>query len=56
MAKARSRTATRKIKDKWKAKTWYNILAPPSFDNITIADTLSDNPNKLINRVKKIKD
>ena len=54
MAKARSRTAARKIKDKWKAKTWYNILAPSSFDKITIADTLSDNPNKLINRVTEV--
>ena len=54
MAKARSRTSARKIKDKWKAKNWYNILAPPSFDNITIADTLSDNPNKLINRVTEV--
>ena len=54
MAKARSRTSARKIKDKWKAKTWYNILAPSSFDNITIADTLSDNPNKLINRVTEV--
>ncbi len=54
MAKARSRTAARKIKDKWKSKTWYNILAPPSFDNITIADTLSDNPDKLINRVTEV--
>jgi len=54
MAKARSRTTARKIKDKWKAKNWYNILAPPSFDNITIADTLSDNPNKLINRVTEV--
>ncbi len=54
MAKARSRTAARKIKDKWKSKNWYNILAPPSFDNITIADTLSDNPDKLINRVTEV--
>ena len=54
MAKARSRTSARKIKDKWKAKTWYNILAPSSFDNITIADTFSDNPNKLINRVTEV--
>ena len=54
MAKARSRTTARKIKDKWKAKNWYNILAPPSFDNITIADTLSDSPNKLINRVTEV--
>jgi len=51
MAKARSRTAARKIKDRWKAKNWYNILAPPAFDNVTVADTLTDNPEKLINRV-----
>ena len=51
MAKARSRTAVRKMKDRWKAKTWYNILAPPSFESVTIADTLADNPENLINRV-----
>ena len=51
MAKARSRTTVRKMKDRWKAKTWYNILAPPSFDNVTIADTLADSPDSLINRV-----
>ena len=51
MAKARSRTAVRKMKDRWKSKTWYNILAPPSFESVTIADTLADNPENLINRV-----
>ena len=51
MAKARSRTAARKVKDRWKAKNWYNILAPPAFDSVTVADTLTDNPNKLIDRV-----
>ncbi len=51
MAKARSRTAARKVKDRWKAKTWYNILAPASFDSVTVADTLADNPDNLINRV-----
>jgi len=51
MAKARSRTAVRKMKDRWKAKNWYNILAPASFDNITIADTLADSPDNLIGRV-----
>jgi small subunit ribosomal protein S3Ae len=51
MAKARSRTTARKVKDRWKAKNWYNILAPPSFDNATVADTLADNPDSLINRV-----
>jgi small subunit ribosomal protein S3Ae len=51
MAKARSRAAVRKVKDRWKAKNWYNILAPPAFDNVTIADTLADSPDSLINRV-----
>ena len=51
MAKARSRTTARKVKDRWKAKNWYNILAPPSFDSVTIADTLADSPDSLINRV-----
>ena len=51
MAKARSRTTARKVKDRWKSKNWYNVLAPPSFDNVTIADTLADNPENLINRV-----
>ena len=51
MAKARSRAAARKVKDRWKSKNWYNILAPPSFDNVTVADTLADDPENLINRV-----
>lgn len=51
MAKARSRAATRKVKDRWRAKNWYNIIAPPAFDSLVIADTLSDDPNNLINRV-----
>jgi len=54
MAKARSRTAARKMKDRWKAKTWYNVLAPPSFDNVTVADALADSPHSLINRVTEV--
>ena len=54
MAKARSRAAARKVKDRWKAKSWYNILAPPSFDNVTVADSLADNPDNLINRVTEV--
>ena len=54
MAKARSRTTARKMKDRWKAKTWYSVLAPPAFDNVTIADTLADSPDNLIDRVTGI--
>lgn len=51
MAKARSRSAAKKIKDKWKAKTWYTILAPSLFDKIPVAETLADGPNALIGRI-----
>ncbi len=54
MAKARSRAAARKVKDRWKAKNWYNVLAPASFDNATIAETLADEPSKLSDRVTEI--
>jgi len=51
MAKARSRAAARKVKDRWRAKNWYNVIAPPAFDSVTIADTMTDDPQNLINRV-----
>jgi len=51
MAKARSRAAARKVKDRWRAKNWYNVIAPPAFDSVTIADTMTDDPHNLINRV-----
>ena len=54
MAKARSRTAARKVKDKWKAKTWYNVLAPESFDHVTVSETLADETSKLMNRITEV--
>ena len=51
MAKARSRAIVRRKKDKWKSKEWYKVLAPAAFENISVADTLADNPEKLIDRV-----
>ncbi len=54
MAKARSRAAARKVKDRWKAKIWYNILAPPAFDNVTVSDTLADKPDNLLGRVTAV--
>ena len=35
MAKARARAAARKVKDKWKAKNWYQVVAPSLFDENT---------------------
>ena len=52
MAKqAKSRAAAKKIKDKWKSKEWYRVLAPPVFERREVAETLTDDPNKLLGRV-----
>uniref|UniRef100_A0A7J3XYK4 Small ribosomal subunit protein eS1 n=1 Tax=Thermogladius calderae TaxID=1200300 RepID=A0A7J3XYK4_9CREN len=39
------------VKDKWKMKRWYNIVAPPLFGNVVLASTPTDDPLKLIGRV-----
>lgn len=44
MAKESSR------KDGWKAKRWYNVLAPEMFDRTNIGKTPADEPEKLIGR------
>jgi len=50
----RKRKATRKIKDKWKAKSWYNIIAPPMFDRVVLGETPADDPSKLYDRVTEV--
>ncbi|MGQ0536704.1 MAG: 30S ribosomal protein S3ae [Methanobacteriota archaeon] len=50
MAKARA-TPAKKIKDKWKAKQWYTVKAPKMFNEAPLAETLADEPEKLIGRI-----
>lgn len=45
-----SRRATRTV-DKWRNKTWFTILAPEYFGEHEIGETVSDDPEKLLNRV-----
>ena len=54
MAKARARSAARKVKDKWKAKNWYQILSPTLFDNVPVAETLAEAPHHLMGRVTEV--
>jgi len=54
MTKARTRTSVKKTKDKWKSKGWYAVLAPPTFDNVQIADTLADGPSSMMGRIAEI--
>src|SRR5512136_595946 len=54
MAKARARTTSRKVKDRWKAKNWYQITAPSLFNNVVVAETLAETPDSLIGRVTEV--
>ena len=40
-----------KLKDKWRQKKWYVVVAPSAFGNVEIGKTLSDDPQKLVGRV-----
>ncbi len=52
MAKKKVARATqRKVKDKWKAKSWYQIRAPKMFAGATVAETLADDPAKIVGRI-----
>ncbi len=39
------------VKDKWKMKQWYAVVAPDVFGGVTIATTPADRPWKLLGRV-----
>jgi small subunit ribosomal protein S3Ae len=53
MAK-KSRVAARKVKDKWKAKNWYNLIAPTMFNKAMIGETLADDPELLMGRISEV--
>lgn len=38
------------MKDKWKAKEWYTILAPKIFGDVKAGETITDEPTKLLGR------
>ena len=40
-----------KLKDKWRQKKWYTVVAPAAFGNVDLGKTLSDDPQKLVGRV-----
>jgi small subunit ribosomal protein S3Ae len=54
MAGKKTKGTSRKIKDKWKAKEWYKVLAPRMFNEIEIGETPSADPNFLIGRTSEV--
>ena len=51
MAEKKVRAAARKVKDKWKSKTWYTLYAPDMFNRQIIGETLTDDPVKINGRI-----
>jgi small subunit ribosomal protein S3Ae len=42
------------VKDKWRSKVWYTVLAPPYFGNVEIGSIPANEPEKLIGRVLEV--
>ena len=54
MARRQTTREAKKLKDKWKAKQWYSIVAPGLFNRVKIGETLADDPSKLIGRTVEV--
>jgi len=53
-AKRAKGNAGRKVKDKWKAKEWYNVHAPKMFNEMVIGETPAADPALLIGRTAEV--
>ena len=51
--KARVRVAARKMREAWKAKQWYRVLAPEMFNSAEIGETPAKEPEMLMGRVSE---
>ncbi|MEM2536957.1 MAG: 30S ribosomal protein S3ae [Candidatus Bathyarchaeia archaeon] len=46
--------STKKVRDKWRSKVWYTVLAPSYFGNVEIGSIPADEPEKLLGRVIEV--
>ncbi len=42
--------ATKKVRDKWRAKEWYSVFTPSYFGEMSVASIPVEDPKKLIGR------
>lgn len=52
--KARARATARKIREAWKSKQWYRIVAPDMFNGAELGETPAREPEMLIGRVNEV--
>ncbi len=50
-SKRAERAAARKVRDRWRAKVWYTIIAPDTFSSKELGMTPSNEPEKVIGRI-----
>ena len=46
-----TKAASRKVKDRWKAKEWYKVYAPRMFNQVQLGETPSADPASLMGRI-----
>lgn len=44
-------SSAKRVKDKWRSKSWYTVLAPPYFGNAELGTMPVSDPEKLLKRV-----
>lgn len=54
MAKKKTRRTARRVKDKWKSKSWYRIVAPDMFEGRVIGESPAADPELLLGRVCEV--
>jgi small subunit ribosomal protein S3Ae len=42
---------TKRVRDKWRSKSWYTVTAPPYFGSVELGSVPADDPEKIIGRV-----
>ena len=47
----RARRVKARVRDKWRLKKWFTVVAPPAFGEAFLGTTPADDPLKLIGRV-----
>ncbi len=50
-SKRAERAAARKVRDRWRSKVWYTIIAPDTFSSKELGMTPSNDPEKVIGRI-----
>ena len=44
-------SAKKRVRDKWRSKTWYMVTAPPYFGNVELGAIPAEEPQKLVGRI-----